>query len=169
MGSRHPNITSAHAPRALPAVSVSVSVEETSSSKVTYESTMHCLKSPTAVCLKTHKLTLSIKVAGAGRRQLSGAKRAITCLHGGAAVTCDDKVHNSDELMTDCGGSCESRGAPDVSRCASAATALATVLSKGTAGRFNITTPYDLSKPTGAPSLDPLHSSTPSYKIKCLC
>jgi hypothetical protein len=113
---------------------------------------MHCLKSPTAVCLKTHKLTLSIKIAGAGRRQLSGAKPSAQCMHGGVAVTCDDMVHNGDELMTDCGGSCESRGAPDVSRCASAATALAAVLSKGTAGRFNITTPYDLSKlkPAGA-------------------
>ena len=153
MGSRQPNSASAHAPRALPAVSVSVSVEETSSSKTTYDSTMLCLKSPTSgSCKKTPKFTLMIKTAGAGRRQLSGAKQATTCLHGGAAVTCDDKVHNGDELMTDCGGSCESRGAADVAQCASAAVAMAAVLGKGTAGRFNITTPYNLSKlkPTGA-------------------
>ena len=153
MGSRHPHSASAHAPRASPAVSVSVSVEETSSSKITYDSTMQCLKSPSSgSCKKTPQFTLMIKTAGAGRRQLSGAKRATTCLHGGAAVTCDDKVHNGDELMTDCGGSCESRGAPDVSSCASAATAVATVLSKGMAGRYNITTAYNLSKlePPGA-------------------
>ena len=96
-------------PRALPAVSVSVSVEEASSSMTTYESTMQCLRSPTAVCLKTHKLTLAIKVAGAGRRQLQvpGAKRApATCQHGGSAVTCGDGVRNGNEAMADCGGGC---------------------------------------------------------------
>ena len=45
-------------PRALPGMSVSVSVEEASASMTTYESTMQCLKSPTAACLGAHKLTL---------------------------------------------------------------------------------------------------------------
>ena len=52
--------------RRLPAVSVAVSVEETSSSKTTYDSMMLCLKSPTSgSCKKTPKFTLAIKVAGA--------------------------------------------------------------------------------------------------------
>ena len=172
MGSRRPNSASAHAPRSVPAVSVSVSVEETSSSKTTYDSTMQCLKSPASgSCEKTPKFQLMIKAAGAGRRQLSGAKPSTQCLHGGAAVTCDDKVHNGDELMTDCGGSCESRGAPDGSRCASAATALAAVLSKGTAGRYNITTPYNLSKlePAGARCKLSFDCTSLLVAFVCLC
>ena len=52
--------------RRLPAVSVAVSVEETSSSKTTYDSMMLCLKSPTSgSCKKTPKFSLGIKVAGA--------------------------------------------------------------------------------------------------------
>ena len=70
VGSRRSLGTKAMQPRGLPAVSVSVSIEETSSSKSTYDSTMLCLKSPTAVCLQTHKLSIAIKVTGAGRRNL---------------------------------------------------------------------------------------------------
>ena len=52
--------------RRLPAVSVSVSVEESSSSKTTYDSMMLCLKSPTSgSCKKTKKFLLMIKTSGA--------------------------------------------------------------------------------------------------------
>ena len=52
--------------RRLPAVSVSVSVEETGSSRTTYDGMMLCLRSPTSgSCKKTKKFLLEIKVSGA--------------------------------------------------------------------------------------------------------
>ena len=151
MGQRAPTLLRAGVPHALPAVSVSVSVEETSSDKNQYQSMMACMKTRSvdgkvpSVCLT------ATSHAALGRRQLQHTAARPTCLHGGATVTCDDKVHNGDELMTDCGGSCESRGAADVTQCASAALAMAREkVNNGTAGHFNITTPYSLSKPAGA-------------------
>ena len=53
----------------MPAVSVAVGVEENNSAKVTYDSIVRCLKSPTAAnCKKMpKKMLLHIKVSGAGR------------------------------------------------------------------------------------------------------
>ena len=69
-------------PRGLPAVSVSVSIEETSSSETSYDSMMQCLKSPTAVCLKAHKLTAASSSHFAlGRRSLR--QNVAMCKHGG--------------------------------------------------------------------------------------
>ena len=80
--------SSPSAPRGTPAVSVSVSVEETSSSSNSFAGLMTCLKSPTSGgCKKTPKFTLMIKVAGAGRRRRRRrrAQSATTgqCEHGG--------------------------------------------------------------------------------------
>ena len=108
---------------------------------------MLCLRSPTAVCLKTHKLTLAIKVAGAGRRQLQvpGAKRAPTsCQHGGSAVTCDDGVRNGNEAMADCGGGCTRNQATQCA--AEAAKAVASLVATATAqaGKFEVLLPGNI-------------------------
>ena len=145
--------------RVQPAVSVSVSVEETSSSKTTYSSTMQCLASPTAVCLKTHKLTLMIKVAGAGRRLSSGVwtikgdgtprhmqASGTACKNGGTPVTCDDGIKNQNEAMTDCGGPC------GTSQCAAAAAQAVRPLDKDKlppvahAGTFDVRLPIGIRK-----------------------
>ena len=82
VGSRRSLGAKATQPRGLPAVSVSVSIEETSSSETTYGSMMQCLKSPTAVCLKTHKLTAASSSHFAlGRRSLR--QNGAMCKHGG--------------------------------------------------------------------------------------
>ena len=152
----------AGAPHALPAVSVSVSVEETNSGKNRFDNMMTCMETRSVdgnvpgVCLDGRvapptRAPTATSHATLGRRQLQHTAAPPTCMHGGATVTCDDKVHNGDELMTDCGGSCESRGAADIAQCASAALAMAREkVNSGTAGRFNVTTPYDLTKPAGA-------------------
>ena len=148
------------APRAQPAVSVSVSVEETSSSKTGYEGLMRCLESPaTANCKKDKRLTAMLKTAALGRRQLQRAKAQPVCKHGGTAVTCDDGLLNGDELMVDCGGSCEPRGAADAAQCAGAGLAIARALNSGKTGRFNINTPYNLTKPAGARCIMPPRSA----------
>ena len=164
MGQRALPLLPAGAPHALPAVSVSVSVEETSSGKNRFTNMMTCMETRSVdgnvpgVCLDG-RVAASTRAPASndalGRRHMQHATR-LSCLHGGTTVTCDDKVHNGDELMTDCGGSCESRGAADVTQCASAALAMAREkVNNGTAGRFNITTPYDLTKPAGARCIMP--------------
>ena len=135
-------------PRALPAVSVSVSVEEASSSMTTYESTMQCLSSPTAACLKTHKLThVGTRTdATLGRRHLQAlsiAKHPPACRNGGSAVTCDDGVRNGNEAMADCGGGCTRNQAKQCA--AEAAKAVASLTASGTArpGKFEVLLPGD--------------------------
>ena len=144
-------------PRALPgvSVSVSVSVEETSSSKTTYKKLMQCLENnpgDSSVCQQrqgntggapTSAPTAARAVSVPGTRRLSGAQAAhAKCLHGGTSVTCRDGVKNADEVMTDCGGSACT---DDAAVCAAAARAVAAAMRRGqAAGRSVIATPHDL-------------------------
>ena len=142
-------LSAAPPPRALPAVSVSVSVEEASSSMTTYESTMQCLRSPTAACLRAHRLThVGTRTdATLGRRHLqtlSIAKHPPACRNGGSAVTCDDGVRNGNEAMADCGGGCTRNQATQCA--ADAAKAVASLVATATAqaGKFEVLLPGNI-------------------------
>ena len=152
-------------PHELPAVSISVSVEESSSSMATYKSTMQCLRSPTPTCLRAHKLSNvgQHTDAALGRRLFDSPKpppppppptpnltpsslrtgTATTvptrsCQNNGVAVTCDDGVHNGNEAMADCGGICTRNQAKQCTTAAMKAVDSLTALGPARPGKYEV-------------------------------
>ena len=140
--------------RALPAVSVSVSVEETSSSQGVFKSLMTCLRSGKTDCYSGQSPPTASPTAiparnppasALGRRQLQVG--AAVCKNNGKSVTCNDGVQNGHEVMTDCGGDCVG----DQGKCVDAARKVVHALSQhaqaASAGLFAITMPRNITMP----------------------
>ena len=125
-------------------VSVAVNVEQESSAAARFQKVMTCLgrsKSASRCVSPTQG-----PAKNSGRRELQ--RQAHVCKHNGRAVSCSDGVRNGNELMADCGGSCnnltDTQGSK--TKCLTAVERELQALTAANAGRFDVRTPYGISR-----------------------